>query len=184
MKLGQVLTEEKVTALPDNEFLSKAYNRIVGAAIMELEESFRLAMVEHFPTFKFGPKVPSVNGTVDVVLSREGTFELYGEKFTTTFSTSGFSIRLKKGTFGFASNDSQTVKVFAEKVYAGMKDLLTKQVLQLKPDSPSFRADYLKLQQDFVDRDLEVEIDHVPDKKTVITVESEDKKLRFKVKIK
>lgn len=180
MRLDHVLTEEKVTALADNELLSKAYNRIVGAALMELEESFRLAMIEYFPTFKFGPPAASSY----VALSREGTFELYGEKFTTTFSTSGFSIRLKKGTFGFASNDSQTVKVFAEKVYAGMKDMLTKRLLELKPESQSFRHDFLKLQQDFVDRDLEVEIDHVPDKKTVITVESEDKKLRFKVKLK
>lgn len=187
MKLEQVLTEEKVAALPDNEFLSKAYARIIGAAVLELEESFRLALVEHFPTFKYdakrkwGDAAGIENETMTTVLNRSGSFKLYGETFKTAFSTSGFSIRVTEGP---VSSDSQSIRVFVEKVYAGMKDLLVKQVLQLKPDSPSFRADYLKLQQDFVDRDLEVEIDHVPDKKTVITVESEDKKLRFKVKVK
>lgn len=187
MKLIQVLTEEKVTALPNGELLAKSYARIVGAAVLELEESFRLAMIEHFPTFKYDVKRKQIDAAgieiepLSTALSSSGSFTLYGETFNTQFSTSGFSVRLVKGPF---TSDSQSVESFAAKVYDGIKNMLTKQVLQLKPESPSFRADYLKLQQDFVDRDLEVEIDHVPDKKTIITVESEDKKLRFKVKVK
>lgn len=178
MKLN-TLTESTAKWV-DDEF-TKIQERAFAAVIKELEASFEVEMKSHFSDFKLKKRVGEPQ-----LLATPGEFTYCGFKFKTSFSTSGAILtgEVYNGETRVVIVRGGSVAGFIDSLLDKLTSMLTLKVLALKPESPSFRADYLKLQQDFVDRDLEIEIDHVPDQKTVITVESEDKKLRFKVKLK
>jgi predicted oxidoreductase len=179
MKLKTTLAESSTEKWAANREFLDAQELVIDAAIDKLEASLEAALKAHFPDFKF-----EKTNQLQTRLLSKGTFTLYGEVCKTDFSTT--SATLIGTVHGGFKVIATTVEGFVDRVYEKVKDQLTKEILnRLNPSDASFRADYLKLQQDFVDRDLEVEIDHVPDQKTVLTVKSEDKKLPpFKVKVK